>query len=117
MLGSYQAGTRHSHLACPKCQGGNNNDKDLTVYIESDGRSASWFCFRASCNWKGRVPSSGSHRAARTSGPLACMCAGVAPPRLLSFADRGNACTHTALAPKGVCTAFTHAIEIPQLLA
>ena len=78
VLRSYQAGEQHSHLACPVCQGGNNNDKDLAVKINPDGRSASWFCHRASCNWKGKVPGGGSRpHATHTSGPRSCTC-GVA---------------------------------------
>lgn len=54
VLRNYSPG-QYTHLSCPQCQGGNNNDHDLTVNITTDGQSAQWLCFRASCGFKGGV--------------------------------------------------------------
>lgn len=53
----------HSHLHCPSCQGGNNNDKDLAVTIQPGGREAFWKCFRANCGFSGKVAVGSGNRA------------------------------------------------------
>ncbi|KAJ4702847.1 twinkle-like protein, chloroplastic/mitochondrial [Melia azedarach] len=40
-------------LLCPMCKGGDSEEMSLSLYIEHDGLSAVWMCFRAKCGWKG----------------------------------------------------------------
>lgn len=42
-----------NHLLCPMCKGGNQNERSLSLFIEQDGSSALWVCFRAKCGWRG----------------------------------------------------------------
>ncbi|CAA0823770.1 Twinkle homolog protein-chloroplastic/mitochondrial [Striga hermonthica] len=40
-------------LICPRCKGGESEEKSLSLSIEPDGRSAVWICFRGKCGWTG----------------------------------------------------------------
>ncbi|KAJ1414365.1 TOPRIM domain [Sesbania bispinosa] len=44
---------QYNHLLCPQCQGGESEERSLSLYIAPDGGSAVWVCFRAKCGWKG----------------------------------------------------------------
>ncbi|XP_020230809.1 twinkle homolog protein, chloroplastic/mitochondrial isoform X2 [Cajanus cajan] len=44
---------QYNHLLCPKCLGGDQEERSLSLYIAPDGGSAAWVCFRAKCGWKG----------------------------------------------------------------
>ncbi|GER36806.1 nucleic acid binding protein [Striga asiatica] len=45
-------GQYHS-LMCPRCKGGDSEEKSLSLFIEPDGRAAVWYCFRGKCGWTG----------------------------------------------------------------
>ena len=49
-------------VLCPKCHGGSQGEKSLSVSIDEERRTAKWNCFRASCGYSG-----GCH-AGQTSG-------------------------------------------------
>ncbi|KAK6911115.1 TOPRIM domain, partial [Dillenia turbinata] len=38
------------------CQGGDSEEKSLSLFITQDGGSALWQCFRGKCGWKGHMP-------------------------------------------------------------
>ncbi|PON38454.1 Twinkle-like protein [Parasponia andersonii] len=42
-----------NHLLCPMCTGGDSEEKSLSLFIEQDGSSAMWTCFRGKCGWRG----------------------------------------------------------------
>ncbi|XP_024021254.1 twinkle homolog protein, chloroplastic/mitochondrial isoform X1 [Morus notabilis] len=42
-----------NHLICPMCNGGDQEERSLSLFIEQDGSSALWVCFRAKCGWRG----------------------------------------------------------------
>ncbi|XP_007023031.2 PREDICTED: twinkle homolog protein, chloroplastic/mitochondrial [Theobroma cacao] len=44
---------RENRLLCPSCNGGESEEISLSLFINQDGSSASWMCFRAKCGWKG----------------------------------------------------------------
>ncbi|KAL1205044.1 Twinkle-like protein, chloroplastic/mitochondrial [Cardamine amara subsp. amara] len=44
-----------SGLICPTCEGGNSGEKSLSLFIDPDGSSATWNCFRGKCGVKGGV--------------------------------------------------------------
>jgi len=46
---------RNFKLLCPRCNGGNDREKALSVLLDADG-GAVWECKRGSCGWKGNVP-------------------------------------------------------------
>ncbi|XP_022845854.1 twinkle homolog protein, chloroplastic/mitochondrial isoform X2 [Olea europaea var. sylvestris] len=40
-------------LVCPSCNGGDSEEKSLSLHITEDGAAAVWNCFRAKCGWRG----------------------------------------------------------------
>ncbi|XP_057466463.1 twinkle homolog protein, chloroplastic/mitochondrial isoform X2 [Actinidia eriantha] len=44
---------QYNHLICPRCKGGNSEEKSLSLFIAENGSSAMWVCFRAKCGWRG----------------------------------------------------------------
>ncbi|TKY45238.1 Twinkle-like protein [Spatholobus suberectus] len=44
---------QYNHLLCPEFQGGNQEERSLSLYIAPDGGSAVWVCFHTKCGWKG----------------------------------------------------------------
>ncbi|XP_010478498.1 PREDICTED: twinkle homolog protein, chloroplastic/mitochondrial [Camelina sativa] len=50
---------QYSGLICPTCGGGDSLEKSLSLFIASDGSSATWNCFRGKCGLKGGVKADG----------------------------------------------------------
>ncbi|KAG9439548.1 hypothetical protein H6P81_019713 [Aristolochia fimbriata] len=50
---------QYHHLFCPKCAGGDSNERSFSLFIHEAGDSAMWSCFRAKCGWKGHVKAIG----------------------------------------------------------
>nr|POE71142.1 twinkle like protein, chloroplastic/mitochondrial [Quercus suber] len=46
---------QHNHLLCPKCKGGDSEEKSLTLFVTEDGGAALWMCFRGKCGRRGRT--------------------------------------------------------------
>lgn len=42
-----------NRMLCPKCNGGDSEELSLSLFLDEDGFSAVWMCFRAKCGWKG----------------------------------------------------------------
>lgn len=49
---------QYNHLICPMCKGGESVEKSLSLFINQNGESASWMCFRGKCGWKGHMRAS-----------------------------------------------------------
>jgi len=81
VMRNYSPG-QYTHLACPQCQGGSNNDKELSVLIEPDGQSARWNCFRGSCGYVGSVTVGGSSVHRSSSRPAAAELASFSGRKL-----------------------------------
>lgn len=47
---------RDLRTLCPQCRGGSDKEESLSVMLDPHG-GATWHCFRASCGWKGNIPS------------------------------------------------------------
>ncbi|KAJ0081570.1 hypothetical protein Patl1_11520 [Pistacia atlantica] len=54
-------------LLCPACNGGDSEEKSLSVYITPDGVTAIWMCCRAKCEWKGCTSAFGDGTSSRSS--------------------------------------------------
>uniref|UniRef100_A0A453SY43 SF4 helicase domain-containing protein n=2 Tax=Aegilops tauschii subsp. strangulata TaxID=200361 RepID=A0A453SY43_AEGTS len=50
-------------MICPKCKGGPNKERSLSVFIRENGTCGNWTCFRASCGWKGYTQPDGVSKA------------------------------------------------------
>ncbi|XP_044439256.1 primase homolog protein [Triticum aestivum] len=50
-------------MICPKCKGGPNKERSLSVFIRENGTRGNWTCFRASCGWKGYTQPDGVSKA------------------------------------------------------
>ncbi|KAJ1420863.1 TOPRIM domain [Sesbania bispinosa] len=46
---------QYHNLFCPKCKGGQLEERSLSFHIISDGEFAMWRCFRDKCGWAGQV--------------------------------------------------------------
>ncbi|KAI4365239.1 hypothetical protein MLD38_021239 [Melastoma candidum] len=44
---------QNNHLLCPRCKGGSQEERSLSLLISPDGVSATWKCFRGKCGWSG----------------------------------------------------------------
>ncbi|XP_028768482.1 twinkle homolog protein, chloroplastic/mitochondrial [Neltuma alba] len=44
---------QYYRLLCPNCNGGDSEERSLSLFITQDGGAALWMCFRAKCGWKG----------------------------------------------------------------
>uniref|UniRef100_A0A2P2L9A9 Twinkle homolog proteinic/mitochondrial n=2 Tax=Rhizophora mucronata TaxID=61149 RepID=A0A2P2L9A9_RHIMU len=44
---------QYNGLICPRCKGGDSEEKSFALFVSQDGSSASWICFRAKCGWTG----------------------------------------------------------------
>ncbi|KAJ0082567.1 hypothetical protein Patl1_11545 [Pistacia atlantica] len=53
---------QYTHMTCPACNGGDSEEKSLSVYISPDGVMALWMCFRTKCGWKGSTRAFGESR-------------------------------------------------------
>ncbi|KAI9122480.1 hypothetical protein K1719_006320 [Acacia pycnantha] len=46
---------QYQNLFCPKCKGGQLEERSLSFHIIPDGEFAMWRCFRTSCGWAGQA--------------------------------------------------------------
>ncbi|GER41548.1 nucleic acid binding protein [Striga asiatica] len=44
---------QYNSLICPRCKGGDSEEKSLSLFIEPDVWAAVWNCFRGKCGWNG----------------------------------------------------------------
>ncbi|XP_050223566.1 twinkle homolog protein, chloroplastic/mitochondrial [Mercurialis annua] len=51
-MDEYSTG-QHNSLFCPMCNGGDSEEKSLSLFINPDWSNATWNCFRAKCGWTG----------------------------------------------------------------
>ncbi|GAV65613.1 AAA_25 domain-containing protein/Toprim_4 domain-containing protein [Cephalotus follicularis] len=58
---------QYNHLLCPMCKGGDSEEKSLSLFIDEDGGSALWMCFRAKCGYNGTTRAFGAGRSSRDS--------------------------------------------------
>ncbi|KAJ0018132.1 hypothetical protein Pint_11342 [Pistacia integerrima] len=54
-------------LLRPACNGGDSEEKSLSVYISPDGVTAIWVCCRAKCEWKGCMSAFGDSTSSHSS--------------------------------------------------
>lgn len=47
-------------MECPQCEGGDSKEKSLSLFINEDGKSALWICFRGKCGWRGGMKAANS---------------------------------------------------------
>lgn len=59
----------HRHILCPKCRGGDSEEKSLNLAISDDGEHALWACHHDICRWEGRIMASGEGNAYSRSSP------------------------------------------------
>jgi twinkle protein len=53
MISLHRYSPGEHRVLCPKCEGGSQGEKSLSVTIDADKKSAKWNCFRASCGYSG----------------------------------------------------------------
>ncbi|RAL54295.1 hypothetical protein DM860_001423 [Cuscuta australis] len=44
---------QYTGLICPMCNGGDSKERSLSLFIDPNGNSALWNCFRGKCGWRG----------------------------------------------------------------